>query len=95
MSSTATETDVFEQIKDDITPVCEYIEVFISNHDFKPTAFGKRCQSAAEWSGMIHSIRSHERRLSFMCDVHMNEFLHAVCPNPVCCAPRMTNPQRL
>jgi hypothetical protein len=91
VNATETDSGLLLELKDEVVPVCEYVEAFISEHDFRLTRFGNRCDSPAEWSGWVHSLRSHERHIALMCDRHMREMKAAICPNPVCLAPRLTD----
>jgi hypothetical protein len=89
--TTAIETDLAEEVKEDVVPACEHIEAYISEHDFKLTRFGERCKSPAEWTVMVHSLRSHLRHVAFICERHRQEMASAICPNPVCQAPRLSD----
>lgn len=89
----ATETDIRDQVEQDVPLICDHFIVQISHHDFKASGGDNECQAPAKWIGLVHSVVDHDRRPALLCDEHKDCFMGAHCPNPVCQAPRITDIQ--
>lgn len=88
-NAVSTDTAVFQAIAMDAAPICDIVEMFISNHDFRKVRGGEECQEVAEYVALFHQADSHTRVWAKLCRDHMKRWAVGVCPNPVCQAPRL------